>query len=431
MIAAAALPVVRRGVLRHPAFRRLWLAQLISTLGDALTTCSLVLLINQRTGSTAAIATLSVLVALPDLGLGLLAGAIVDRVDRRRLMLASDLLRAVLVLGLLIVSGGDGLWPIYALAPLQAGVGTFFTPARGALVQRVVPEAERLAANALSESAVTLAEVTGTAAAGLLVGLTGAYGLAFGLDAVTFLISFALVLGVHSGPSTPAPSDAATLSVWRTLLEGLATVGRSRTLLGLLLILSVMFLGGAAIQVLLVPLAINVLHIPMTWVGFFSASTVVGMLAGGAALGGLGSRLRPDRLLVVGLFGFAAVITALAVVPNAWLLLPILAAFGTMQVVLQTSLATLSQRAVSNDLMGRVGGTFGTVAAASSLLSVAAAGALSELVGLRTVLVLSAAVVAACGLLAACIIRERGDRGEERGPGGGAGREHSGAGPHA
>jgi len=350
--------------------------------------------------------------------------------DFRRLMLASDLLRAALVLGLLAVSGWDGLWPIYALAPIQAGVGTFFTPARGALVQRLVPEAERLAANALSESAVTMAEVVGTAAAGLLVGLTGTYRLAFGLDAVTFLISFALVLGVRARSPAPAPADAdaALPSVWRTLLDGLGTIRHSRTLLGLLLILSLMFLGGAAIQVLLVPLAINVLRIPMTWVGFFSASTVVGMLAGGAALGGLGSRLPPDRLLVAGLFGFAAVIAALAVVPNAWLLLPILAAFGTMQVVLQTSLATLSQRAVSNDLMGRVGGTFGTVAAAASLLSVAAAGALAELVGLRTVLLLSAVVMVGAGLLA-CIMRGRGGRGEQHR--GGASWEHPGSGPHA
>ena len=87
-----------REVLRIPAFRRLWLAQLISDAGDGLTNLTLLLLVNHLTGSTAALAAMAIALAVPPLTIGLVAGTLADRVDRRRLMLASDLLRAVIVL---------------------------------------------------------------------------------------------------------------------------------------------------------------------------------------------------------------------------------------------------------------------------------------------------------------------------------------------
>ncbi|MBV8715389.1 MAG: MFS transporter [Chloroflexi bacterium] len=393
------------GPLRQPAFRRLWLAQLISTFGDALTSFSLILLINQRTGSAAAIATLAVFVALPDLAFGMLAGVLVDRHDRRRIMLASDLLRALLVLGLVVLQAASSLWPLYALAFVQAGVGAFFAPARGALVQRVVAEPERMSANAMSESAVTLAEISGTAVAGLLVGLTGAFGLAFAIDAATFAISFGLVLGVRA--SSRDDISAVTSGVWASFIDGLQTIRRNPEIAALLAVMAAMFLGGAAVQVLMVPLAIDVLRIPPQWTGFFSAGMVAGMLLGSGGIASFGGRLRADRLIAGGLFLFALVILGLGLITNAWLLLLVLCGFGAAQVILQVSFATLVQNRIANELMGRVGGMFGTIAAAASLTSMAAAGVLADTLGVQSVLRIAAALMAIAGVLAVLLIVER------------------------
>ena len=150
-----------RDVLRIREFRLLWLGQLISEAGDGLTNLTLLLLVNALTGSTAALAGMAIVLAIPPLTIGLVAGTYVDRIDRRRIMLASDALRAVVVLGFVFVRSADGLWLLYLLAFVQATVGTFFTPARGAVIPRVVPRAGLLSANSLAQATRVVAAVVG------------------------------------------------------------------------------------------------------------------------------------------------------------------------------------------------------------------------------------------------------------------------------
>src|SRR5438067_3275656 len=127
-----------RLALLGPDFRRLWLAHGISQVGDSLTALALLLTVNRLTGSTSMIATLSVVLAAPQLGLGLFAGVLVDRWDRRRTMLVSDLARGVLVLGFLLVRSEHDVWLLYVLGLVQAIVAVFFNPARAALMPRTV-----------------------------------------------------------------------------------------------------------------------------------------------------------------------------------------------------------------------------------------------------------------------------------------------------
>ena len=104
-----------RDLLRLPDYRRLWLGQVISDFGDSLTNLALLMLVNRLTGSTAAMATMAIALAIPQVTFGLLAGVYVDRYDRRRIMLLSDLLRALLVLGFATVHSADQLWLLYAI----------------------------------------------------------------------------------------------------------------------------------------------------------------------------------------------------------------------------------------------------------------------------------------------------------------------------
>src|SRR3954451_9697808 len=111
----------------------------------------------------------------PPLTIGLVAGTYVDRIDRRRIMLASDLVRAGIVVGFVLIGDAGSLWLLYVLAFAQSAVGAFFAPARGAILPRIVPRAGLLAANSLAQATRVVSGVVGAALAGLIVGLAGMF----------------------------------------------------------------------------------------------------------------------------------------------------------------------------------------------------------------------------------------------------------------
>ena len=189
----AAPPLGARAVLGIREFRLLWLAQVISDFGDSLTNLALLIFVNQVTGSTAALATMAIVLALPQVTFGLLAGVYVDRWNRKRVMIVSDLLRGVLVLGFVGAVLSDQLWLMFVLGFVQSAIGTFFTPARGALMPNLVPRDGLLAANSLTQISRIVAGVAGTAAAGAVIGIAGLVWPVFIVDALTFFASALLV----------------------------------------------------------------------------------------------------------------------------------------------------------------------------------------------------------------------------------------------
>ena len=185
-------------------FRKLWLSHVISSFGDALTNLALLILAQRLTGSTAAVATTAVAVALPQLLFGLFAGVLVDRWDRKRVMIASDLARAFLVLGFLAVGTPDRMWLLYAVAFVQASIGTLDNPARSAVLPQIVGKQDLLAANSFFQSTIIIVGVAGTAAAGVIAGLFDSLALAFVIDAASFALSAVIVarIAIARSPST-------------------------------------------------------------------------------------------------------------------------------------------------------------------------------------------------------------------------------------
>src|SRR5437660_938968 len=120
-------------VLRQRSFALLWFGQLISVAGDRLLFVALPFYIYQLTGSTLATGGMFIAQLIPSLLLGSVAGVFVDRWDRRRVMIVSDLLRGLLLLLLLLVHSADLLWLMYAVAFAQSAIGQFFAPARNAI----------------------------------------------------------------------------------------------------------------------------------------------------------------------------------------------------------------------------------------------------------------------------------------------------------
>jgi len=390
-----------RDLLRLPDFRRLYIAQAVSDLGDGMTYLALFLLVLNLTGSTAAIALMSILVALPPVTIGLFAGAFADRHDRRRIMMVSDTMRALLVASMVLAARADTIPLLFALACLQAIVGTFFSPARSAMVPRTVPDAGLLAANSLSQATRMVMGVAGAGLTGLIVGIAGVAWPVFLVDAVTFLVSVVLVLRVTPALGIPeAVAGGAAMAragIGSAVKEGLLLIARSRTLVAAMGGITVTMLGMGAINILFVPFLVRELGASPAWAGPLEAAQTISMILAGGMVAGLAAKLSLPRLFTGGIAGMAVCVGLLAIAPGPWAVLLIMFSVGWFLMPVQASTMTLVQRATTDATRGRVAGALNAAIQGASIGSMAAAGILADVVGIRMVFVGGALV---CGLAA-------------------------------
>ena len=150
-------------------FRRLWLAQLISGTGDWFYSVAIYSLLLQLTGSAKTVALAAVLQILPMFVAGPTAGAVNDRVSRRKIMLATDVARALLVLGMVVVHTREQIWILYVLLAMEVAAAAFFEAARNAVLPSVVDESDIATANALSSTTWSVTVTAGAAIGGFAV----------------------------------------------------------------------------------------------------------------------------------------------------------------------------------------------------------------------------------------------------------------------
>ena len=383
-----------RAVLRLPEFRKLFVAQSISDIGDGMTFMALMLLVNELTHSPAALAVLSIAVAIPSMVGGVFAGAYADRLDRRRIMIVSDTARAILVLLFVVVGTLERLPVLYAVAFLQAAIGTFFSPARGALIPRVVPKDGLMAANGLGQISRMIGGLVGVGVTGVLVAASGTYWPAFVIDAATFVASVLIVLRVDPtiGRVAAIPAGGVQPHIGASVVEGLRLIGRSPTLLATIIGLAIAMLGLGAVNVLFVPFLINVLGESAAWTGPLEAAQTLSMVLAGGIVGALAARMAAQSIVVGSLVGVGALIAALSVVPNVLGLLVVTFAVGWFVTPAQAATQTILQSSVGDAVRGRVLGAFNASMSTTSIASTAAAGIFASIVGIRTVFLVAGGI---------------------------------------
>ena len=242
-------------VLRdNRGFRHLWLGQVVSQMGDWFNTIALYTIILNLTGSGRDIGLMMVARFLPSFVFGSLSGVLADRFSRRSIMIVSDLLRALVVLGFLFVRRADQLWILYVLTIAQLALSTFFEPAKTAAIPSIVSDRELVAANAISSVTWSAMLTLGAAVGGIVTGWFGT-DVAFILDAFTYLLSAALIAQVRV-PKRP-PHQKQKLTVNRLLgvsetIEGARYVKQRRRVLALLLVKPAWGLGGGILTLLAV-----------------------------------------------------------------------------------------------------------------------------------------------------------------------------------
>jgi len=214
-------------------FRRLWLAQIISEIGDWFYTLSIYTLLLQLTGHASSVALALVLQVLPQTLVGPTAGVVNDRLRRKQVMIAADLIRFVIVLAMVLVRSRSTVWLVYPLLLAETIMAAFFEPARNAVIPNITARGEVLIANTLASATWSVNLLIGASVGGVVAAFFGRDAV-FLLNAVSFLASAVLIGGMHFAEphaESAAPLRPRDLVDFSPVLEGIRYVRRHRTLL--------------------------------------------------------------------------------------------------------------------------------------------------------------------------------------------------------
>jgi MFS family permease len=298
--------------LRLPGFRNLFFATLGSSIGTLLAAVALAIDVKDRTNSGLWVGAVLVVEFLPTIFVGLLLGPLVDRLERRSLMIAADALRVGVFVALPFAGNAASVVGLALVAGLATG---FFRPAVYAGVPNLVPPDELPQANALLQTVENLSWTIGPIAGGLLTAAAGPSA-AYGFNAASFVLSIALVVRIP--PRLLQSERALSRGYWRDLADGFLAALRSRSMLAVLVAWGIASLGMGAVNVAEIFLAKNTFD-----AGDFGYGLLYGAMGAGLVLGGLGSAALLDRYGVAAVYGgslavLAAGYAATAASPNVW-----------------------------------------------------------------------------------------------------------------
>ena len=370
----------RLGLLRRsPSFGYLFLATAGSSFGTYLAAIALVLQIRDLTGSGVWVAALLIADFLPIVVIGFLLGPLVDRLSRRRLMIASDLVRCGVFAALPFVGSPEGLVVLAGVTGVATG---FFFPAANAAIPNLVPDEELANANSLTVTVDTLAMTLGPLLGALMYATWGPT-VPYAFNAVTFLVSAAFVTRIRE--TSLRSEDPITRGHWRDVADGLKLVATSRPLRTVLIVWNVALLGAGAVNVAEVFYAKEVLDAGDLGYGALVAASGVGLAVGSflsaPALGKVGLRRNYVGSLVLMGVGWGAA----ALSGSIWFAVAFVigGAAGNGSVVVCNRL--LVQRGAPDQYRGRALATIMSSNYAVVGLAMAAAGVLTDLVGPRAV----------------------------------------------
>ena len=390
------------GLIRNRSFALLWAGQLVSFFGDRIHQVALGVLVLQR-GTPLDVGLVFAATAIPNVLLGPLAGALVDRWDRRTTMIVCDLGRAGLVaLVPLVVEVHIAL--VYAIAFAVATVGLLFRPAKNAVVPLIVNGDQLVAANSASSLNETLADLIGYPVAALLVAtLASMISVAFFVDAGTYLVSAGL-LAVMTVPNLQL--GAAPFSVrailgemgegWRFLLHQSELL--TNTVVSTIAQLA---FGAEIVGSLIYARAVldpSVLPFPQNY-GWLMASLGLGSVVGGVVIGWIGDGIRKGPMTIAGFLTLGAAMAGAGLTRSPVVAIGLFFVIGFANLLYLVPTITLFQERTPQRLFGRVVSTRQALTFGAMALSMGLAGWLSGFLGADTVLLMGGGLIMFAGLI--------------------------------
>ncbi len=320
-----------RLVRRNPNFRRLWLAQIVSEIGDWFYTLAIYSLLLQLTGRASSVALALMLQVLPQTVIGPIAGVINDRVRRKRVMITADVIRMVIVLAMLLVRSRSTVWLVYPLLLMETLMAGFFEPARTSVIPNIAPREDVLLANTLSSATWSVNLLIGASVGGVVAALLGRDAV-FLLNALSFLLSAVLIGRMRfeePHAEAAAPLRARDALDFSPIVEGVRYVRKDRRLLTAMFGKAGELMIGPS-WVLFTVMGVQYFHVHIRGIdpqrgGILGMSLLLGARGIGAVFGPLFSARwagQSDRRLQLGvLVGYLTIGTGyfgLGIAPNVW-----------------------------------------------------------------------------------------------------------------
>jgi MFS family permease len=346
----------RRGWLLSGDFGLFWAGQTISNLGSSFTLFALPLLVFKLTGSPLNLGVAMAMEFVPYLVFGLVIGAWVDRVDRKRLMIATDVGRAavIAVIPLLDATGQLSVGAVYAVAFAHATLTIGFEAGQFAAIPSLVPSGDDLVtANGRVQASYYGAQVAGPLLAGLLVAVMPVQDVLL-FDAVSFLVSAGSLLLIGTSFNAPRPDGEERRAIRHEVVDGLRYVLGHPILRNISAMMALVNLVGATTYAQLVLFAKRQLDASDAQVGLLYAAGSAGVVLLSLAAGPLRRRLSFSRAALGALVLDGLLTLALAGVRWYWLAVPLWAAIAGLGLFFNINTMSLRQQIVPNHLLGRV-----------------------------------------------------------------------------
>ncbi|MFW5917998.1 MAG: MFS transporter [Haloferacaceae archaeon] len=395
-----------RALLRERGFAALWLAQLITRIGDSIHEIALIWIVYEVTGDPTLITVVALASFTPGVVLSIPAGVVVDRVNRRYLLVAAEGIRGVVTLAIPFVGEGPYLIPVVvAVALIASTMETFFGPAQQAMIPRLVSPADLDAANSLNNLTLSTSRLF-YALGGVIVGFGGSF-LAFYINAATFLLSALVLLAIPAAAGVPeveAGTERSSPSLLAEAREGFRFIRESPALVSVITM-------GVFIDFAFVPLVVVLPIFAATVVG--GGSVTYGLLLGSYFAGTLVGNLLISPLrgfvnahrgpVMVGSTMFtglgvtlAAIVPTVAPFPLAGAALG-LALAGAANPFFNVPLITYTQLSVPDEKRGKVMSVMRLGITGAAPIGIALAGPLVEAFGPVAVLLGIGAVIGIAG----------------------------------
>jgi MFS family permease len=383
--------------LRHRNYRIFMGGQLISLIGTWMQTVAESWLVYRLTGSALLLGLAGFANRIPIFLLSPIGGAIADRYNRHRIVIATQVASMVLAaaLALLTLTHLVRIWHLMAIAALLGVVNAFDIPARQAFVVELVDREDLQNAIALNSSMFNGARVVGPAIAGVLVAAVGE-GWCFLANAVSYIAVIAglLLMRVPRAPAAARPASAVA-----HVMEGFQFVSRSRPILALLLLLGLVSLMGMPYSVLMPIIADQTFHSGARGLGILMGASGVGALLGALSLASRVGLRGYGRTIAFAAIGFGLSLMAFSMVRNLWLGVALLLPVGFAMMTQMAASNTLIQSMIPNALRGRVMAVYSMMFMGMAPIGALLAGSLAGWLGATTTVAAGGAFCLLGGLL--------------------------------
>ena len=337
----------------NPDFRRFWIGQTVSAFGTSFTELALPLLVFKLTGSPVVLAAAAALTAVPHLAFGLLIGAWADRMDRRRLMIAVDVLAAATAASV-PASGALGLlgvgW-VFVVVFVLATLSIFFRAAEFGAIPSLVEREELVTANGRIQASLATATVAVPLVAGALLVVLPLERLLL-VDAASFLVS-AIALGLIRR-SFNGPATGARKSLGADVVDGLRYVLRHPVLRNISLMMALVNFVSSSAFAELVLFAKLRYGASDTEIGILFAAGGVGVVLMSLAAGSLRKRWTFGTVALGALMASGLFIVALSLAPSFWIAVPLWGLAAGLGVLFNINTGSLRQAIVPNRMLGRI-----------------------------------------------------------------------------